>query len=83
MVNKLNQTRALLKELENDNQHTEWMLEQAKFINNTKFIRIFKLIMELHAIEGYMPTTLSNYRYEVYQLMKSISPDTIKTLNDY
>jgi len=45
-----------------NNQHSEYMVEVAKFCQDEKYIKIFEHILELHNLDGSLNYRLSQYR---------------------
>lgn len=51
-----------LNNLEWNNQHSEYMLEVARFCNDDKYIKIFEHILDLHELDRSLNYRLSQYR---------------------
>lgn len=70
----------LIHELEEDNCHSEAMVEVAKYIGNKKYIEIFKHCASLRDIEGSLDPDLGKYQYRHYCEMRETYPDKFEEI---
>lgn len=62
-----------ISELTSDNNHTEAIIELAKFLGNKKYVTILNSINTIHDVAGHMPPQLELYRKEIHMdMMKQI-----------
>ena len=69
-----------LNKLQNDNKHSEYMLEVARFCNDDKYIKIFEHICDLHELDGCLIYCLGDYRNFQWENLKEKYEDKLKPL---
>lgn len=58
-----------IKEMTNRNLHSEANILGSKMLGAKVLEKKFKLVLELHKLEGHMPKPLGEYNYFLYQQM--------------
>lgn len=62
-----------IEQLVDANHHTEAVLQVAKLLNDTKYIKILKMLIHISKLEGHVPFEITRYRYEILkQLLDSV-----------
>ena len=59
----------IVGDLTHDNDHTNAYATIANFFGFKALTKLFELIMEIQEVEGSLPSEISKYRYELYQLL--------------
>ena len=72
MVLNIENAKKILKDLEEANQHSEYMCFLAECTDDKHFIEVFKHIKALHELEHHMPNGLNEYRYSKYCELRKI-----------
>lgn len=63
-----------------NNQHSELMLEIARFCNDDKYIKIFEDICDLHNIDGSLHPSLGEYRESQWNYLKTKYKEKLQPL---
>lgn len=66
----------IISDLTDNNCHTEARQKIAQMFDMKDYFSKFRLIGQLHDIEGYMPDELSNYRQRLSKEMMAIIKNT-------
>lgn len=59
----------VVADLTDSNDHTNAYATIANFFGFKALAKLFGLIMDIQEIEGHTPSKVSEYRYELYQLL--------------
>ena len=72
-----------IAKMTDDNAHTYSVLELAKFLKNTKSIKVLTAFNELHKLYGSMPHQLGELRdFELKELLKQATEKYGKEISD-
>lgn len=72
-----------LDDLEWHNQHSEYMLEVARFCKDKNYIKIFEHICGLHELDGRLLPCLSDYRNLQWECLKNEYAEKLQPLGIY
>ena len=78
--NELKSIKQKLDKLQDNNNHSGYMLEVARFCNNEKYIKIFEHISYLHELDGFLVCYLNDYRNLQWENMKELYAEKLKPL---
>lgn len=78
--NELKSIKQKLDKLQDNNNHSGYMLEVARFCNDKKYIKIFEHIVDLHELDGFLICYLNDYRNLQWENMKELYAEKLKPL---